>query len=412
LSLIERISKLRYHLVFKKTCSRAEVCVELHYGLYDPKYRLVATHDFVQRSETRPYHGMQVRVLEHNDLVLYSIMHYMRHLDYYIAYWMTSTPCSWQLRSLFDLALLLHRDSERIDWAIIAARSSSLQMTWELKFFLHLFRGVFPVLAELCPEDIPATGAMLSPNDFYLSRLIERTPRELIESDLPELLHIVAAGSRFPGQELRCAWRLVPLPQADSNTIIIDETATPCPCRFGSQLVFGERPSNSSDCSAVGEFTWDHLSLWFHLRVLDDILVFAENPARPTFERDSISVMLASPGGFLGGFLRMQVLINPYIIGQDLRLQVFLFTGPSSRVITSRIEVAQAVIICGGYEITCGIPWSEFGLPPITGLRLLVNVMLTDCDDARFGTRSCLAWAARGPFQGDLRAMGQMTLVR
>ncbi len=131
-----------------------EVCLELHWGLWPTRFFHMDTDILWQRSLPTRLHGSEVRILSPEDTLLHLAIHRSRS--------------ALRLRFVCDIAELLHRHAQTLDWDYVLAQAKAAGARTSLFYALSL-------AGELSGAPVPpATLSQLHVSPLK-QRLLEHT---------------------------------------------------------------------------------------------------------------------------------------------------------------------------------------------------------------------------------------------
>jgi hypothetical protein len=142
------------HYHFPYVSPDTGICVELHWNLHGPAYPFqVGVDGLWERSRHASVAGVELSVLEPEDLLLYLCLHTCRHVLNYTLMFLA-------LRSYLDVAETVQHEHDTIDWEKLVQRARQWGIAKCVYLMLRLSRELLQaavpesVLAQLAPAEL------------------------------------------------------------------------------------------------------------------------------------------------------------------------------------------------------------------------------------------------------------------
>lgn len=134
-----------HHLVFNKVINDVSVVIEIHGSVNNPPHLFkIDEESILNRAEKKNILDCNIWLLEMNDNILYLISHFFIHLnDNLKSYFLYEKKNYEYLCKLIDIALLIDKYKDYIEWEVIKNRAKEWKMEWEVNFTFLLINEVF-----------------------------------------------------------------------------------------------------------------------------------------------------------------------------------------------------------------------------------------------------------------------------
>lgn len=377
--------------------------IELHFTVSDPLYLEVDSEKIIDQAVKQIFYDNEIWVPNVEDMLFCLIVHYLKHI---------SIEYNMQLSRMHDIALFIDKYKENILWNNFEKIIKQYNIASDFVFFSHIFKGIY---SNRLPSSLLynlSEYALTEAEDgykFYMKKLTEYSPAQLIFENSHELIRNIVIGRRIKGQEIICKYLNENYESKNQSTFIIDEYGTRIENRFGTYVSHGKPPKSSNDCSACGNIFWDLYYFYVNIRVYDDILVFRCDEKQSPYAFDSIELLFANTQDAESNFIRKHIVISPNLIKESVDCAVYVCDSKMTLLNSNTYEY-KLYVYEDGYEITLKLPWGIFEVKPYSGFKFGFDVVINDCDDPACGRKTRLSWSSN-KYSWDIRSFGEVTLT-
>jgi hypothetical protein len=388
-----------HHIQFvkEKENKKRSLIIEAHYkftGAYDK----INMKDIMKRTRQIELHGHPVHILDIHDEILSLFIHFARHYknDFLDSYYNDALDIiTVKLFNLLDIALLIDKNRDIINWEVLLSRIVEWEIANEMLLVLRIFSRIFK--NRIPPDFIKQLEShfsssrktfqyeiftRLAENAAYDVNLFSRYAKRQSILD-----YIHQAGRNM--QKIPCPFTKDKAATDSEFSFSIKEYTHHGIKKTRTHVSSGVPPSSNRDCSMEGYFQWDPDNLYMKFSVIDDILVFHEEQIiSGLWDRDEIELFFVLEEEIHQKSIMSKIVIIPRQESKGFRVSLL---DQTEAFLDNSLFHYTFHITDSGYELTLSIPWPLIKIKPSVNRDILFDITLIDCDDPATGQKTKLS---------------------